>query len=402
MRLLRLTGCAAAVLLAVTACATGSGGGGSAAGEPVVIGLQVPLSPPGDATAGQLIQRGAELGVQYVNENGGVLDGRKLQLAVQDTKGQPESGVAGYRTLVTRDRAVAVTGFFHSSVNLAVNEAANSLGVPTLGTQSSAADITAKHYDAAFRTHVIDPVRVAAWLRFIEQEGYQKVAMIAEDTDYGVGLVEEMKAQAADGDLGLDLTSIIFDHKATDFTPQLLKIKASDPDLVINIGVGHPYDLILQQATTIELYPEVPMLVSYDAPVRPEFWEVHGEQGAGVYFTAYYSPQQELSEAGQWVAETYQAKYDEPAVYGSLNAFGDVIVLAQAIDDAGTTEKEQLVQALENGSFTSWTANPVTFPRADGVYWHNWAPPVLILQYTEPHQDPKDAELVVEHQESAT
>jgi len=38
---------------------------------------------------------------------------------------------------------------------------------------------------------------------------------------------------------------------------------------------------------------------------------------------------------------------------------------------------------------------PVTFPKADGVYWHNWVPPVLILQMTQPKQDWKDAEVVV-------
>jgi len=37
----------------------------------------------------------------------------------------------------------------------------------------------------------------------------------------------------------------------------------------------------------------------------------------------------------------------------------------------------------------------VTFPKADGVYWHNWVPPVLILQMTQSKQDWKDAEVVV-------
>jgi branched-chain amino acid transport system substrate-binding protein len=37
----------------------------------------------------------------------------------------------------------------------------------------------------------------------------------------------------------------------------------------------------------------------------------------------------------------------------------------------------------------------VTFPKADGVYWHNWVPPVLILKMTQPKQDWKDAEIVV-------
>src|SRR5437773_633017 len=100
---------------------------------PVVVGLSIPLSPPGDPTGGQLIRRGAELGVEYVNgEMKGILGGRQIQISVQDSQGRPEAGVAAYRKLVTEDKAIGVTGFFHSSVNLAVNEVAKEMGVPTL------------------------------------------------------------------------------------------------------------------------------------------------------------------------------------------------------------------------------------------------------------------------------
>src|SRR2546428_12956999 len=108
------------------------------AADPVVIGLEIPLSPPGDPTAGQLIRRGGELAIEYINgPMGGVLPDRKAALAVQDSQGRTESGIAAYRRLVTEDRAVGVTGFLPSSVNLAVNQAAKELGVPTMAPQAS-------------------------------------------------------------------------------------------------------------------------------------------------------------------------------------------------------------------------------------------------------------------------
>ena len=137
--MLRFAGAVLALLVATPAAHSA---------DPVVIGLEIPLSPPGDPTAGQLIRRGGELAIEYINgPMGGVLGERKAELAVQDSQGRIESGVAAYRRLVSVDRAVAVTGFFHSSVNLAVNEVAKELGVPTIATQASASDITAKHYD---------------------------------------------------------------------------------------------------------------------------------------------------------------------------------------------------------------------------------------------------------------
>lgn len=364
---------------------------------PIRIGVLTPLSPPGDVSAGQLIQRGAELGAKYVNEvMGGVLGGRPVEIVVEDDQGTPEQGVAGYRRLAVEKKVVAVIGQFHSSVNLAVNEIAKDIGVPVLSTQGSAKDITALHYDIAFRSHVIDPVRVKAWLEFIKKQGYKRIALIAEDTDYGIGISEEFKQQAQQQNLGLEILDLVFDRRTTDLTPQLLQVKAFNPDLVINIAVGEPTHLVIDQAYTIDLFPEVPMLTSYDFPIRPEYWELHATNGDQLMFTAYFHPKQELSELGKWMQKEYEAKYKEPPIYTSLNAFGQVVVLAQAINNAGTTEPGALIKALEQGTFEGW-AGPVTFPRAEGPFWHTWTPPVLILQYTQPTQDWREAEILFEY-----
>jgi branched-chain amino acid transport system substrate-binding protein len=274
---------------------------------------------------------------------------------------------------------------------------AKEIGVPTMSTQASASDITAKGYDIAFRTHAIDPVRVATWMDFIKKKGFKKVSLIAETTDYGIGLAEETVRSNQEGKAGLELQKITFDRTVTDLTPQLLQIKAFKPDLVINIGVGQAMDLIIDQAETIGLLPATAMLISYDAPTRPQYWQLHAKNGNGLYFIAYYSPKAKLSDIGEWMSKAYEAKYKESPVYGPLNGFGDVMIYAQAIEQAKSTDPKALIKALETGKFKSWPAAEVTFPRAKGVYWHNWVPPTLILHYTQPNQDWRQAELVTEY-----
>jgi branched-chain amino acid transport system substrate-binding protein len=363
----------------------------------VVVGILTPLSPPGDVAAGQLIQRGAELAAQYVNEEmGGVLDGRPLELAIEDDQGTPEAGVSGYRRLATQLGAVAVTGQFHSSVNLAVNEVAREIGVPVIATQASTKDITALQYDIAFRTHAIDPARAQAWIAFIEEQGFERVALVSEDTDYGIGLVEEMESRLADTDI--ELNSIVFNRGTPDVTPQLLQIKDWGPDLVINIGVGEGAHLIIDQAYTIDLFPEVPMLASYDFPIRPEYWELHEENGNDLYYISYFHPQQRLSDLGEWFTQAYEEEYGEPPVYSAYAAFGDVVIIAQALDQAGSEDPADLIEALETGQFENWTGT-ATFPQAEGPFWHQWTPPLLILHYTELNQSFRDAELVFEYSE---
>ena len=127
--------------------------------KPVKIGVLTPLSPPGDASAGQFIVRGAKMGAEDVNARGGVLGGRKIELVIEDDSGTPEKGAAGFRKLATQDQAAAVIGQFHSSVMTAVQVLAEQFQVPVFSTQASAKGITEKHLNYTFRTHVIDPDR---------------------------------------------------------------------------------------------------------------------------------------------------------------------------------------------------------------------------------------------------
>jgi branched-chain amino acid transport system substrate-binding protein len=369
----------------VLAAVTGPGSAPVAADEPpITIGLELGLSPPADPGLGQLCRRGAELGVEYVNGvMGGVL-GRKIQISVQDTQAKNEAGIAAYRRLVTEEKAVAVTGFAYSSENIAVNEVAKELGVPTIGSQSGAADITAKHYEVAFRTHAIDPLRAETWLGWIKKMNYKKISIIAVTTDYGIGLITETENQNKAKNLGLEIQSLTYDQSVTDLTPQLLQVKAFKPDAIINIGIGQMLDLMVDQAATIGLLPDTPMLISYDSPVRPQWWQIHPRNG-GVYFIAYYSPQQKLSDIGAWYAKQYQEKFKDQPVYSDLNCFGDIAIIAQAIAQAKSADPKAIATTLETGRFTGWASGEVTFPRADGVFWHNWSPPMLILHYTKPN-----------------
>jgi len=105
---------------------------------------------------------------------------------------------------------------------------------------------------------VIDPDRVTLWNKWIQQQGFKRVAILAENTDYGVGLVEETKKQFASMNVKAELKTIIFDRAVVDLTPQLLEIKNWKPDLFINVGIGTPMYLIGKQAYDVGLIPATP------------------------------------------------------------------------------------------------------------------------------------------------
>lgn len=351
--------------------------------KPVKIGILTPLSPPGDASAGQFIVRGAKMGADEVNARGGVLGGRKIELVIEDDSGTPEKGAAGFRKLASQDQVVAVIGQFHSSVMGAVQALAEQFKIPVFATQASARGITEKHLTYTFRTHVIDPDRVSLWNRWIKQQGFKRVALITENTDYGVGLVEETKKLFKTMDVQADLKTVIFDRAVVDLTPQMLDVKSWKPDVILNGGVGTPVYLIIKQAYDVGLFPAVPMLVSYDLPARPEFWKNLGDKGNYLTFIVYYHPTMKLTGRGEAFRTRYRAEFKEDPVYGALNAYSQVVLVADALNAARKDTGEDLVTALLNNKFEGWNGT-ISFSRGEGPYWQQWTPPMLFTQYTKP------------------
>jgi len=361
--------------------------------ENLRIGVLTPLSPPGDPAAGALIVRGARIGEEYVNTvMGGVRGGTKIEIRVEDDAGTPETGVAGFRKLVSQDGVIAVVGQFHSSVTLAVQKLAEEMGVPMFATQASNKNITMNHLVTTFRTHPLDSDRAALWLAFVKSMGWRRVALLAENTDYGIGLVDETKRLNDEEKLGLALKDIVFDRATTDFSAQMLDLKAWKPDLVINVGLPPAAFLIIKQAAEAGLFPQTPMLASYDFPVRPEYWQNLGDQGTYMTYISYYHPSMKRTALGDWFAKRYQEVYKEPPVYSAFNSFGNVVIIAGALNKAKDATPKALIAALETGSYPSWNGT-VTFTRGP-VHWHQWSAPMLILQHVVPNQKYEDDPII--------
>ena len=85
-------------------------------------------------TAGQY---GAELAIKQVNENGGVLDGKMLELVPMDGKGEPADSVSAFKNLVEVHNIVAEIGTNFSSCNIPMASVADEVKVPIIGTAAS-------------------------------------------------------------------------------------------------------------------------------------------------------------------------------------------------------------------------------------------------------------------------
>ena len=100
-RLLQLAA-GASLLLAMTGCSgglAGGGGGGDDGDGPITFGMLAPFSGS-ESAFGAYMQNGAQLAVDELNADGGVL-GRELELVVEDDACDATTAVAGANKLVT-------------------------------------------------------------------------------------------------------------------------------------------------------------------------------------------------------------------------------------------------------------------------------------------------------------
>jgi branched-chain amino acid transport system substrate-binding protein len=150
---------------------------------------------------------------------------------------------------------------------------------------------------------------------------------------------------------------------------------------------------MVKQAYDVGLFPAVPMLISYDAPVRPEYWKNVGEKGNYAAFIIYYHPTMKLPARGEAFRKKYIEQFKEEPVYGAFNGYAQVMLLADAMNAGKSDKGEDLVKALLANKFEGWNA-PISFSRGEGPYWQQWSPPMLITQYTKAEMPFADVKII--------
>ena len=158
------------------------------------IGNSGPMTGPA-AFGGAAIKYGAEIAIDEINANGGVL-GKQLRLVQYDDAGAPPRGVDNTRRIALSDKCIAILGGYHSTVGLAQVDPINEIGIPYIGTIAANTKIieNGKSPNAMFRVSAKDK-----WVaHFLVEQALKaskngKIAFIYENTGWGNGAVPDVK-----------------------------------------------------------------------------------------------------------------------------------------------------------------------------------------------------------------
>ncbi|HDI07873.1 MAG TPA: hypothetical protein ENF76_05880 [Candidatus Bathyarchaeota archaeon] len=358
--------------------------------ETIKIGLTTPLSSPGDYKSGEINKKTAELAIKHINEEGGVL-GKNLSLVVADDQGKVDVGVSAVERLITEENVVAIVGIWHSSVALAQKEKCIEYGVPIFAHYTWADDFTADHSEWVFRVSPYNSEIAKLILPYIVDEGYEHVAVMAEDTDYGLGFANAFKTEAEAE--GINVTIVEFPYDATDLRSQLTELKnmANPPDLLLIASVYEAGYVIPVQAYEVGLAPDCDIMAGWDYPGwSPEWWETTGEYGVNVTYPTFYHPEKlSLTSIGQKFRNDYKAEYgSEPPIYAYF-LYDEIQVIAQAIKEAGSEKPADWVPLVHTMSFEG-TTGTITFERETtegSPVWNQWlGHQIFIIKLTEQGQ----------------
>ena len=192
---------------------------------PVKIGVIMPTK----SVIGQQGQQGAEIAAEMLNEQGGILGGRKIQLISYDSNFQPVDGVAAAQRLINQDGVRFIAGTISSTVALAVLQIARANNALFIAAVPKHPQLTASGYDKVFRlTTTLDSDSEYFDRNLQEQVKPQKLAVVAENSDYGRYVLDSLKKRFGEKFVAGEF----FELSQSDFSTLMTKVKAAGADTV--------------------------------------------------------------------------------------------------------------------------------------------------------------------------
>lgn len=307
--------------------------------------IRIGFIGPTKSLVGKQLAQGAQLAVDLINGDGGVLGGRKLQLVVYDTNFQPNEGVAATQRLLTQDGVKVIAGEVSSTVALATLQLAKASGAVFLAAVPKHPDLTKSGYDRVFRLNSTTDMDGEFTAALKADPKVQKVAVIVENSDMGRATIDGMKAQ-----LGSRVVMAeTYEMTQSEFSTLVTKAKASGADTVCLAGSNmEQYGNILRLQDELKLTARRCVMPGI---LNSRGVQIGGRGAEGAFSADIYVPTLQ-SPLNQRFVAAYEAKYKETPEKIEALGFESVWLAAQAMQKAGTADDAaKIAQTLHTGTW---------------------------------------------------
>ncbi|MDY6988263.1 MAG: ABC transporter substrate-binding protein [Thermodesulfobacteriota bacterium] len=362
-----------AVMLACIFSLMGVVHSGAFGAEALKVGVILPLTGK-LAKFGEIEKRSFILAVDEINASGGV-NGKKIDLIIEDTTGKPDVGRSAIEKLISRDRVLMVGGGYSSSVTWAAVAVAQQHKVPFLVNTGSADRITEQGWEYIFRLNPPVSEYPKALGSFISEVGDVKTAVILyENTLFGQSGSKKFSKQCED--LGLKVVMKEgYEAGAVDFKPLLVKVRAKEPDFLYMISYVMDASLLMRQAKELNLHPRL-FVGGAAGFTLPEFQKNAGDASDYVFSATLWTPSVPYPGAKAYY-DKFVATYYSPTEYHGAEAYAAMYVIADALKRTASLTRKGVRDALAATDMMT-AFGPVKFVAYDKKTQQNRLPTFLV------------------------
>ena len=317
---------------------------GGLSGE-ISIGVVLPQTGnlgPGEFGPGALVMENSfNMALEEINQSQ-LLGDASLKFIVEDDMSTVDGAVAAFNKLIHQDKVPVILGVWTSEVAKSVFPIAQENQVVAFSPVVLASNLTAIG-DFIFRASHSADVLIPGGVKVTQGKlGYQRVAMIADMADEASRSSDEVYRKTCAANGIKVLTTETFETGDTDFSTQLTRIKALDPDAIFLSAQQIEVIKILTQGRELGIPTDIPfisLVLSID-----EVQSAGNAAEGAITFTDWVSTAD--TPGNQAFVRNYKAKYGmEPSVWAA-QPYAAVYILAEAIKNAQSTDSAAIAAAL--------------------------------------------------------
>jgi branched-chain amino acid transport system substrate-binding protein len=327
---------------------------------PVKIGLLAPLVGP-FAQIGKDMVAGTEL---YLDEIQYTAGGRKIQLIVEDSAGNPQTALTRARKLMEQDGVHLLTGGLLSSTAYALQPYVDSQKIPTTFPVAAPDDITQrKPAKWIVRTGWATSQPMHPFGEWVAKNlKYKRIAIIAMDYSFGWETVGGFQ-QTFEDNGGQIVQKLWVPLNTNDFGPYLPQIRR-DADAVFALFVGNLALQFIKQYESSDLKgrPLIAAGTTTDESVLGSM----GDEALGIVTAHDYSAALD-TPANRRFAKAYEAKTGRVPSHYAEKCYTNARWIVEAIKaaDGKVEDRDRLLAALRAVSIKDAPRGPLVIDEYD-------------------------------------
>jgi len=335
--------------------------------ETIKIGFFAPITGPA-AADGMSAKNAVELGVKEVNEGGGI-NGKKVDLILYDDRLKAEEAVAIANKLIEKDKVAGVVSGSYSGPTRVVAPILQKAGMPMVAGYAVHPDVTwnpntKKPNDFIFRNGFLGEVEGAAAAEFaVKDLKAKRMSIIAMDNDFGRSISAGFAERAEKLGAAI-LTKQMYKFPGEkDFRPYLTTIKEGNPDVIFAAGYYSEAASIVRQAKELGIKSQILGEEGFDSP---KFLEIAGDAAEGVIIATNLD-RDDPRPLVQNFLKNYRAAFGHDADMVGASSYDAFMILVHAIKKAGTDPKAIRNALLETKDYNGLTGKISRFVQGEVV-----------------------------------